>query len=328
MSKKEQIQSAEVVKTASGRQYHINLAPGEVAEYIILCGDPARADKVAEFFDSIELRRSNREYVTITGQYEGIRVSVMATGIGCGNTEIAVIELLQCVKNPVFIRVGSCGTLQDEPELGDLVISNGGVRLENVSTYFVPEGYPAIVHPDVQLALTKACSLHNFSFHTGLTATSPGFYGGQGRTVPGFKPRFPNLLDELAAVGVMNFEMESSALFSLATVGKARAGAVCAIYAQRKENSFISPETKDRAELNCIQAGLTAIRLIERLDKTRKEVKDDQWYPWPDSAEIEESVSKKKTSKAKKTSKSKKSSSTSTKKTSKAVKSKSKAKKK
>lgn len=278
-SKKEGIQSAEIVKTASGRQYHINVAPGELAPYILMCGDPQRTEKVAKFFDTVDFKTSHREYVTITGKYQGIPVSVMGTGIGPDNTEIAVIELLQCCPKATLIRIGSCGGLQPQTQLGDLVVSTGSVRLENTTSYFVPEGFPAVAHYEVVMALSEACKNLDVRYHTGLTATAPGFYGAQGRKVPGFQPRYPNIMEEMANLGVVNFEMETSALFTLAHLGKVRAGAVCAIYANRTQNVFVSPEQKDAAELNCIRAGLTAIRFLSRLDQIRAEKKDPQWLP-------------------------------------------------
>ncbi|BBM85450.1 nucleoside phosphorylase [Candidatus Uabimicrobium amorphum] len=279
-NEKGQIQSAEIVKTETGRQYHVNLAPGEVAPYIMLCGDPARAKRVSQLFDEVELTRQNREYISFTGKYKNMPVTVMGTGIGCGNMEIAVIELLQCVDNPVIIRVGSCGTLQEDIELGDLIITTGSVRLENVSTYFVPEGYPALAHIDTIWALQKACAEQNFRHHSGLTACSPGFYGGQGRHVPGFPPRKPHLLDELGKLKVKNFEMETSVLLTMSHLGGARAGTVCAAYANRTKNTFISPEDKDSAEMNCILAGLGALLELHKTDQIRKEKNNEQWYPW------------------------------------------------
>ncbi len=278
-AKKEGIQSAEIVKTASGRQYHINVAPGELAPYILMCGDPERTEKVAKFFERIRVKKSHREFVTITGEYQGIPVSVMGTGIGPDNTEIAVIELLQCCPQTTLIRIGSCGGLQPYTQLGDLVVSTGSVRLENTTSFFVPEGFPAVANHEVVIALNEACKTLKVRYHTGLTATAPGFYGAQGRKVPGFQPRYPNIMEDMANLGVVNFEMETSALFTLAHLGKVRAGAVCAIYANRTQNVFVSPEEKDAAELNCIRTGLTAIRFLFRLDQIRIEKKDPQWWP-------------------------------------------------
>jgi len=103
------------------RQYHIGLGPGELAEYILLPGDPDRTARIATRLDSIELERRNREFATVTGSYRGLRISVISTGIGTDNVEIVVAEVLAITERPTFIRVGSCGSLQPEIELGDLV---------------------------------------------------------------------------------------------------------------------------------------------------------------------------------------------------------------
>ena len=126
------------------RQYHIGLGPGELAEYILLPGDPDRTARIATRFDSIELERQHREFATVTGQYRGQRVSVVSTGIGTDNVEIVVAEILAITERPTFIRVGSCGALQSEMSLGDLVITTGAVRLESTTSFFVHDGYPAV----------------------------------------------------------------------------------------------------------------------------------------------------------------------------------------
>ncbi len=270
-------ESAEVVKDAEGRQYHIGVAPGELAPYILLCGDPARAERVAGLFDSVRVERRNREYVTFTGEWQGGELSVMATGIGCDNTEIAVIELAQCADRPTLLRIGSCGGLQSECAVGQLVVSTGGVRLENTSTFFVPEGHAAVAHHEVVLAMIEACERKGFEYHVGLTATASGFYGAQGREVPGFPPRFANLDEQLGATGVKNLEMESSTLFTLAGMGGMRAGTVCAIYANRLRNEFIETGAKHDAEGRCIETGLEAVRVLRAMDAARGS--DKFWRP-------------------------------------------------
>lgn len=266
----ESYQSAQIVKTATGKQYHVGTAPGDVAERILLVGDPARAEKVASRFDSIDVRRANREYVTITGVYKGAPLTVTATGIGTDNTEIAFVELSQCVENPTFIRVGSSGALRDGIELGDLVISTGAVRLEATSTQFVPEGYPAVAHHECVLALLEASqALSDRQAHLGLTATACGFYGAQGRQVPGFPPRYPERPAQLGALGVCNMEMEASLLFTLGQVSGLRTGAVCAIYANRGADTFVDTDAKDQAEAACIETGLGAMEVLRRMDAAR-----------------------------------------------------------
>lgn len=263
---KKTFKSAEIVSTAEGRQYHIGCAPNDVAPNILLCGDPARAHRVATYFDEARKPITSREYVTITGTYKGLPMSVMATGMGPDNTEIALVELSQIVKGPTFIRIGSSGGLKKGIELADLVISSGAVRLETTSTAFVVEGYPAVAHYEVVLALLEAARAKKFPHHLGLTATACGFYGAQARKVPGFAPRNPDLPARLDAMNVSNFEMETSCLFTLASLSSARAGAVCAIYASRHKNEFIDTETKDLAERRCIETGLAAFEVLAKID--------------------------------------------------------------
>lgn len=276
----ETFHSAQIVKTATGKQYHIGAGPGDVAPRILLVGDPARAEKVASRFDRVHVKRTHREYVTITGDYEGEPLTVTATGIGCDNTEIAFIELSQCVERPTFIRVGSCGALVDDIALGDLVISTGAVKLESTSSYFVPEGYPSVAHHEVVLALIEATAdLEGRRAHVGLTATASGFYGAQGRQVPGFPPRDPELPMRLAAMGVKNMEMEASLLFTLGNLRGVRVGAVCAVYASRTADQFVDTDLKDRAEAACIEAGLRAFSVLSRMDRARQAAGAPRWRP-------------------------------------------------
>lgn len=274
---KKTFKSAEIVSTAEGRQYHIGCKPGDIAPNILLCGDPARAHRVAGYFAKARKPICSREYVTITGTYKGLPMTVMATGMGPDNTEIAVVEIAQIVKQPTLIRIGSSGALRKGIELADLVISSGAVRLENTSTQFVVEGYPAVAHHEVLLALIEAAAANKVPHHVGLTATAPGFYGAQGRKVPGFPPRDPELPAKLDVMGVSNFEMETSCLFTLATLRGLRAGAICAIYANRHKNEFIDTEQKDLAEKRCIEAGLKAFEVLARMDKARGRA--PRWTP-------------------------------------------------
>lgn len=274
---KKTFKSAEVVATEEGRQYHIGLAPGEVAPYILVTGEANRARKVAKYFDQAGQEVSNREYVTITGKYKGMPLSVMATGMGPDNTEMAFVELSQIVKNPTFIRIGSCGALRKGIELADLVISTGAVRMENTSTAYVFEGYPAVAHHECVLALLEAARRKKFPHHLGLTATASGFYASQGRSVPGFVPRQPNLPAVLESMNVANMEMEASTWFTLGAYKGYRTGAVCAVYANRHANKFIDTETKDVAEKRCMELGLEAMTVLYAMDKAKG--KSANWLP-------------------------------------------------
>jgi len=269
--------SSEHIQDIEGRQYHIGLAPGEVAPSIMLVGDPARASRVAGVMDEVNIERRHREYVTYTGVYQGRPLSVMATGMGPDNTEIAVVELCQCVQRPTMIRCGSSGGLQQGIELGDLVIAQAAYRLENTSLQYVGEGYPAVANGEVVLSLIQAADELNAPHHVGITATAPGFYGAQGRDLPGFPARNPNILSELERQGVKNFEMESSCLLTLASLHGFRAGAVCAVYASRHRQVFVSPEERDAAELRCVQTGLRAFQHLAARDRSRGD--KPHWHP-------------------------------------------------
>ncbi len=264
-----EFRSSEIVQDKTGRQYHIGLRPDDISDKIIIVGDPDRARRVADLFESVRVSRQNREYVTFTGTYKGLELTVMATGIGCDNTEIAVVELCQ-LKFPVtIIRCGSCGALQSDIEIEDLVISSGAVRLENTSTFFVEPGYPAVASHEVILALLKSAANEKLPHHFGMTATAPGFYGAQGRHIPGFPAKDEALMDRLTKQGIKNFEMESSTLFTLASLRGFRAGTICAVFASRPRDRFIDPVKKGKAELRAIKTALGAFEIINKMDEQK-----------------------------------------------------------
>ena len=262
-------ESAEHVRDEDGRQYHIGLAPGEVAAQVMLVGDPDRARRVAERMDSVRVEHSHREYVTFTGTRQGRELTVMGTGIGCDNTEIAVLELLECRRDLSFLRVGSCGALRPGVGIGDLVVSTGALRLENTSLAFVEEGYPAVAHHEVVLALLSAARELGAPHVAGITASASGFYGWQGRKGLAVEPRFPDLPVRLARQGVVNMEMETSTLLTLACAAGVRAGAVCTVFANRPDNKFIDANAKGAVEGRAIDVGLAALDRLHAMDAAR-----------------------------------------------------------
>jgi uridine phosphorylase len=261
------------------RQYHIGLGPGELAEYILLPGDPDRTARIAARLDSIELERRHREFASVTGTYRGERVSVVSTGIGTDNVEIVVAEILAVTERPTFIRVGSCGALQPEVGLGDLIVSTGAVRLESTTSYYVHEGYPAVAHYEAVVALIEAAERLGHRTHVGLTATAPGFFGAQGRPIPQLPIRYPDLAEDMRRQRVMNFEMEASALLILASLAQCRAGVVCAVYAQRSTGEFIEGAAKDAAEAACVETGLDSLVILAGIDRQKQSAGTDRWRP-------------------------------------------------
>jgi uridine phosphorylase len=261
------------------RQYHIGLGPGELAEYILLPGDPDRTSRIAARLDTVELENRHREFATVTGIYRDLRVSIVSTGIGTDNVEIAVAEILAITTRPTFIRVGSCGGLQQEMQLGDLVISTGAVRLESTTSFYVHDGYPAVADYECVLALLEAAARLGHRTHVGLTATAPGFFGAQGRPIPQLPIRYPDLAEDMARQRVMNFEMEASALLVLAGLAQCRSGVVCAVYAQRSTGEFVTGTAKDAAEAACVETGLESLRILADMDRQKRRAEAERWRP-------------------------------------------------
>jgi len=268
------------------RQYHIELGPGDVAEYILLPGDPDRTARIASRFESIEVEHRHREFASATGVYRGHRVSVISTGIGTDNVEIVMAEILAITQQPTIIRVGSCGALQPEMRLGDLAITTGAVRLEATTSFFVHDGYPAVAHYEAVAALVEAAERLGHRYHMGITATAPGFFGAQGRPIPQLPIRYPDLADDMARQRVMNFEMEASALLVLATLARCRAGVVCAVYANRTTGEFVSGNIQEEAEAACVETGLESLLIMAEMDRQKRDAGTDRWRPslWRQSA--------------------------------------------
>jgi uridine phosphorylase len=268
-----------VALPAGERQYHIGLGPGDLAEYILLPGDPDRTQRIAKRLENIEGEWRHREFASVTGTYRGERVSVVSTGIGADNVEIVVAEILAITERPTFIRVGSCGALQPEIAVGDLIISSGSVRLEATTSFFVHDGYPAVADYEAVAALVEAAAKLGHRAHVGITATAPGFFGAQGRPIPRLPIRYPDLAEELARQRVLNFEMEASALLVLAGLAGCRAGVVCAVYAHRPSGDFAVGEARSRAEAACVETGLEGLRILAAMERQKRSVGTDRWRP-------------------------------------------------
>ena len=234
-----EIRDATKVQTEEGEQYHLKVKPGDLAPTVLLPGDPKRASKIASQWDSHQKIAEYRQFVSYTGKYLGAPISVTSSGIGPSACEIAQIELKNVgIEN--VIRVGSCGALQEDMELGDLVISEAAVRLEDTSHHYVMREFPAVASRKITDALIRACEEKNLPYHVGITASSSSFYNGQGREswndyLPSHRQ---NLVSDLQKAGVLNFEMEASLLFVLGKIFKMEVGAICAVYANRPRNTF------------------------------------------------------------------------------------------
>ncbi len=223
-----------------GRQYHIEVAPGEVARYVLLPGDPDRTTLISSMWDERRLVAQHREFKTYTGRYRGAPISVTSTGIGSPSAAIAVEELLR-VGADTFIRVGTMGGIQRRLAPGTLVIGTGAVRLEGTSRQYVRVEYPAVASFDVVMALIEAAESLGVRYEVGIVASTDSFYLGQGR--PGYRgymtAEAARIIPELASAGVLGFEMEAAAIFTLSSIYGARAGCVCTVVANRVTEEFV-----------------------------------------------------------------------------------------
>jgi uridine phosphorylase len=251
------------------RTYHLHTEPGDVAPYILTSGSPHRIRRLATSFDQIRVEHQHREFLTITGTYKNIPVTGLATGIGAAPTIIAIVEALQCQPQATFIRLGSCGGLQPQIQIGDLIISTKALRQEFVTHFYAPPEIEATADPDITAALTAASRQLGALYHTGLTCTAADFYHGQGRPAPGFTGLDRSLVARLQAQDVLNLEMEMAVYFTLAQVCDypMRAGGCTVVFADRYRDTFISPADLDGAEDLLCRVGLLALELLAQPDE-------------------------------------------------------------
>ncbi|MFB6157213.1 MAG: nucleoside phosphorylase [Haloferacaceae archaeon] len=254
-------------------QYHLQVEPGDVADAVLLPGDPDRVDTVTERWDEVEEVARHREYRTATGRYEGTPISVTSTGIGSPSAAIAVEELAR-VGADTLVRVGSCGAVGGA-SVGDLVITSGAVRGEGTSDEYVREDYPAVADHEVVTALVAAAERLGYDYRVGVTMSADGFYAGQAREgYGGYRaPGADDLLDELRAANVENVEMEASAVLTLASVYGLRAGAVCTVFADRTTGEF-----RVEGEGRAAECASLAVRLLARMDEVKRETGADRWH--------------------------------------------------
>ncbi|MFW6003132.1 MAG: nucleoside phosphorylase [Halanaeroarchaeum sp.] len=255
-------------------QYHLDVGPDDVAETVLLPGNPERVDRITQFWETAEERGYHREYRTVTGTYEGVPISVTSTGIGSPSAAIAVEELAR-IGADTFIRVGSSGAIQPEMDVGDIVITSGAVRQEGTSAEYVREDYPAVADREVVSALVAAAERLEYDYHVGLTMSADSFYAGQGR--PGFggfeAAESEGLIDALRDANVKNVEMEASAILTLANVYGLRAGAVCSVYANRVTGEFRTEGDERAAEVASL-----AVELLAAMDERKRVAGVDHWH--------------------------------------------------
>ena len=261
------IQSSELIINDDGSIFHLHLRPEQIADTVILVGDPGRVEMVASYFDSRECEVSNREFNTVTGTYKGKRMSVLSTGIGIGNIDISVTEL-DALANIDFatrqvkaqprclnlVRLGTSGAIQPDIEVGEFVFSRTSVGFDGLLSYY--KGRNDVCDLDIEQAFMEhtgwnrqlpnpyfidadreLLELFRDTTREGITIAAPGFYAPQGRWVR-LEPADVHLNEKIESFEyegrrITNFEMESSALAGMAALMGHRAATICTIIAQR-----------------------------------------------------------------------------------------------
>ncbi len=261
------IPSSELIINDDGSVFHLHLKPEQLADTVILVGDPGRVTMIAEYLDSREFDIQSREFHTVTGTYKGKRMTVLSHGIGTDNIDIVVTELDALAnidfatrqekpvkKQLTMLRLGTSGGLQEDLEIGDFVFSRSSVGFDGLLNFY--EGRDRVCDLPIEQAFMKHTGwsemlpkpyfinadseLFEYFRDTtkeGITISAPGFYGPQGRWVR-LRPADPDLNEKIESFRwdgrrITNFEMESSALAGLSALMGHRAATICTIIAQR-----------------------------------------------------------------------------------------------
>ena len=267
MSKKRVIPASELIINEDGSIFHLHLRPEQIADIVMLVGDPARVDMIASYFDDIECNIASREFKTITGVYKGRRMTALSTGIGTDNIDIVVTELDALAnidfatrqvkdefKQLTLLRLGTSGALQEDIEVGERVFARTSVGFDGLLNFYAGRNdvcdleiekafvehtawNPLLTAPYFINADESLFELFRDVTHEGITIAAPGFYAPQGRWVR-LKPQDVELNAKIESFRfgerrITNFEMESSALAGLAALMGHKAGTVCTIIAQR-----------------------------------------------------------------------------------------------
>ncbi len=244
-------------------QPHIMCGVGDVARYVLMPGDPSRVERIAGFLDDAHRVASYRGYVTYTGKAGVVEISACSTGIGCPSAAIAMEELMR-IGADTFIRVGTTGALVPSLDSGDIVVATGAVRWEGTSRTYVPLEYPAVASYEVVNALLRAADELNVKVHPGIIISSDAFYGGN-----------DEVLRKFGEANVLAIEMESSLMFTLASVRGTRAGSICTvdgnIFKGTGKGEFEpgerSEEQADRVQKSIDDEIRVAVRAVQLLDE-------------------------------------------------------------
>lgn len=243
----------------SGKQYHTQVGPDDIGKYVILPGDPKRCAKIASYLEHPVLVADSREYTTYTGTLDGVRVSVTSTGIGGPSAAIAIEELSKCGAH-TFIRVGTCGGMQEDVCGGDLVIANGAIRMEGTSREYAPIEYPAVPDFSVTNALAASARKLQVRYHVGVVQCKDSFFGQHEPEVMPVGYELQNKWEAWLRMGALASEMESAALFIAGSFLRVRVGSVFLVIANQERAKKGLPNEQVHDTSLAIQTAVEAIR--------------------------------------------------------------------
>ncbi len=252
----------------AGLQYHLQIRPNDVGRYVILPGDPKRCAKIAEHFEDARLIADSREYVTYTGTLDGEKVSVTSTGIGGPSASIAMEELTLCGAD-TFLRVGTCGGIDLDVKGGDVVVATGAIRMEGTSREYAPIEFPAVADLEVTNALVNACQKLAVPYHAGVVQCKDAFYG---QHEPERMPVSYELLNKWEAwkrLGCLASEMESAALFIVASHLGVRCGTDLFVVGNQERNAKGMENIIQHDTEPAIRVAIEAIRQLIQKDRQR-----------------------------------------------------------
>lgn len=244
------------------RQYHIGLKKGDVGKYVILPGDPKRCQKIAQYFENPQLVGDNREFVTYTGYLDGEKVSVTSTGIGGPSAAIALEELTQ-IGADTFIRVGTCGGMALDVKGGDVVIATGAIRMEGTSKEYAPIEFPAVANLDIVNALVNSAKELGYNYHTGIVECKDSFYGQHCPEKMPVSYELQNKWEAWKKLGCLASEMESAALYVVASYLGVKVGSVFLTVAnqEREKANLENPVVHDTEK--AIKTAINAIKILK-----------------------------------------------------------------
>ena len=252
----------------SGKQYHIGVGPDDIGKYVILPGDPKRCAKIAAHFENAKLVGDSREYITYTGYLNGAKVSVTSTGIGGPSASIAMEELVACGAH-TFIRVGTCGGMDPKIMGGDIVIAQAAVRAEGTSKEYAPIEYPAVATFEVIEALKNASDKLNHTSHVGVVQCKDAFYGQHRPETLPIHVELLNKWDAWCRMGCLASEMESAALFIVASYLHVRVGS-CFLVVANQERAKLGLENKQVHDTEgAIKVAIEALKDLIEKDKQK-----------------------------------------------------------